>query len=185
VASLRNFFNLPSSVSFDRFQIFTTGQGLIAQNFDRQLANATQIMADGTVYFMLVGLGAGDVVSNISVNVTTIGITPTVSKVGLYSKDGTRLASSAELGAVWTTATGTKTSALATPWTVLADDVYYVALICKAGTLPTLHRAVSTNTFTGIGSAPFPIGTQATQTDLPTPATITVGTAFAFWVGIS
>jgi hypothetical protein len=185
--TLRSQLNLPASVSVDeRQQILTAGQGLLTQNYERQASSANQIMIDGTVYFMLVGLRAGDVVSSISVTVAVIGVTPTVSKVGLYSKAGIQLAASAELGAVWTTAVGTKTSAVTAPYPVLTDDVYYVALICKAGTLPTLTRGAANASYSTIGSGAAPIGTQASQTDLPAPATIiTSGTPFGFWVGVS
>lgn len=185
MATLRQALGLPSNVGVERAQALVTAQGLIAQNHDRQVSSNTQIMIDGTAYFMLVGLSAGDVVSNISVCVTTIGITPTLSKVGLYSRDGVLRASSAELGAVWTTATGTKTSAVSTPFTVPSDDAYYVGLVCKAATLPILARSANSNQFSAIGTGSIPVGTQTGQTDLPSPATIVVGTPFGYWVGIS
>jgi hypothetical protein len=186
-ASLRSALNLPSGVGVDRAQILAAGQGLITQNFDRQTGFGGQILADGTAYFMLVPLCAGDVISNISIHVSTIGVTPTVSKVGLYSKAGILLAASAELGAAWTTATGTKTAALITPFTVPADDVYYIAVLCKAATLPTCTRGPATTSFSGVGSGAVPYGVQTGQTDLPSPATIAFGSGapFALWVGIS
>jgi hypothetical protein len=171
----------------NRELILANGQGLMGQNFDRQVGQGGVIAIDGTVYFMLVPLRAGDVVSSISVHVTTIGVTPTVSKVGLYSKLGNLVASSAELGAVWTTAAGTKTSVFTTPFTVPADDVYYAAVVCKAATLPTLLRGSNSTAFSAVGNGAVPIGVQTGQTDLPASATITFGSGapFAFWIGLS
>lgn len=162
-------------------------QGIISENFPRQGARGdTSIMVDGTVYYMSVGLRAGDIAAAVSVYVTVIGITPTLSKVGLYSKAGVLLASSAELGAVWTTGTGQKTSVFSTAYTVPADDGYYVGLVCKASTLPTLVRGNANTGASGaaVGTGVVAFGSETGKSDLPAPGVI--GTpSIAFLVAVS
>jgi hypothetical protein len=179
--------NGPNSDTLTRQQIVTTGQNLVTQNYGRENIAGTTVLVDGNAYFMLVGLRAGDVVTNVSVAVVTAGSSVTLSKVGLYSTAGTRLALSADQGTNWQTA-GLYTCAMATPYTVLTDGEYYAALVSKASvTLPALGRANSgVVAGASISSSPLLFGLQTGQTDLPASATI-VGTsaATAFWVGVS
>jgi hypothetical protein len=168
-----------------RRDVLDAAQGLITQNFDRQLANANQVLVDGTAYFMAVGLRANDLVSNISIAVGTAGSAVTLSKVGLYKKDGTRLAVSADQGTAWQSV-GVKTIALASPYTVPVDDGYYVAVVSKATTtLPALVRAQNGLQMGAVGSGMAPAGVLAAQTDLPASATLSVFSTFGLWVAVS
>lgn len=171
--------------------ISLAAQGLISQNLDRQSAGLTSsTMIDGTVYAMLVPLRAGDVVTNISLILNgPAGADVTASKVGLYSLAGTLLASSADQGTAWQSV-GTKTVALASPYTVPATGGYYAALFAKATT--TLPKpfcgAGSASQINGaaIGSGAHPSGIMASQTDLPATATFTfTASLISYWVGIS
>lgn len=169
----------------ERDQLALTAQGLITETWNRQsvLSNAT-IMEDGVAYFMAVGLRAGDVVTSLSIALHVAGATMTLSKVGLYSKAGVRLGISADQAAGWETA-GVKTVALTTPYTVTADDGYYVALVAKGATLP---RPASGNTNTiqasAVGSGMVAHASLAAQTDLPASAAISAG-GTGYWVGVS
>ena len=169
-----------------REQMSRTAQGLISETITRLAAPATSsIMVDGTVYYMALGLRAGDVVSNIVIAVNSAGVGLTLSKVGLYSKTGTLLAQSAELGTAWQS-TGIKVSALTSPYTVLTDDGYYVAIVSKGGTLPTPIRTSTLNTVGNpVGAGIVPYATQTGQVDLPSPGTPTLGTTIAYWCGVS
>jgi hypothetical protein len=169
-----------------RDDILATAQGLISQNFDRQAGGGSgSIMVDGTAYFLSVGLRANDVVSNVSIIVSTAGATLTLSKVGLYNKAGTRLAVSADQGAGWET-TGLKTVALASSYTVPADDGYYLAIVSKGTTLPTLLRgAANANGATALGTGMRAYAMQTGQTDLPASATFAATAPIAFWAAAS
>lgn len=169
----------------DRDQLGLTAQGLITETFPRQaVSSGATIMVDGTAYFMCVGLRAGDVVTKLAIALHVAGATMTLSKVGLYSKAGVRLGISADQGAAWET-TGIKNVSLTTPYTVTADDGYYVAVVAKGGTLPR-PASGNTNTIqaTAVGTGMAPHGNQTGQTDLPSSATITAG-GIAYWVGVS
>jgi hypothetical protein len=140
------------------------------------------------VYFMLVPLRKGTVITNLYIGVTTGGTGTSLSKCGIYSVGGSLLASSADQGTAWNTA-GALTVALTTPYTVTADAGHYVALVAKtATTMPTLLRAEPSGggqAMNAIGSGAQAIGTQSGQTDLPTTATIGATSAIGFWMGWS
>lgn len=180
---------LESNQRKDRTQILATAQGIITENFSREGARGdTSILIDGTVYFMSVGLHASDFAASVTICVTTLGATVTLSKVGLYDKNGVQRAVSADQGTAWQS-NGNKTIAFAAPYTVPADDGYYVAVVSKASvTLPTLLRS-NANTggnAPGIGSGMAAFGIQTGQTDLPATATIsTAGSPIALWVAVS
>lgn len=167
-------------------QITLTAQGLISENWPRQTGRVGTIMVGGTAYFMLVPLRAGQIVTSVSIIITTQGATMTLSKVGLYTKAGVRLGSSADQGAAWETV-GTKTADLTSPVTVPTTDGYYAAVVAAGGTLPTLlvgSNLVVVAGQVGAGAAAF--GIETGQTDLDATATIVPGTApLAFWIGVS
>jgi hypothetical protein len=124
------------------------------------------VATDGTIYFMAVGLVAGDVVSNITVYVSTGGTATSTSLVGLYSKAGVRLAQSADQASAWNTI-GKYTVAMTAPFTVTVSDGYFVAILAKTGTtMPTMFRgspgAAGFNDV--IGSGMGVAGTQTAQT---------------------
>lgn len=161
-------------------------QGLVSQNYDRQLIDGSTILVDGTVYYMSVPLRAGMVVTDISLIVSSGGNGTSTSKVGLYTSALAKVAASDDQGSAWDT-TGFYTIALADAYTVPTSGLYYVAILAKtATTMPTMYRASASNTFAMValtGKAKS-WGSQTGQTDLPTTATI--GSAgIAYWVGLS
>lgn len=162
------------------------GEGLIAEAFDRALAPAGVIMIGGTVYLERVHLHAGDVVTNLHVAVTAAGVAVSLSKVGLYSKAGARLALSADLGVAWQS-TGLKTHPLIAAYKVDASDDYYVAAVAAAGTtLPTLlagSAAPLAGAAVGAGLRPFAAMTG--QADLPATATFAGAAPISYWMGLS
>jgi len=165
-------------------QTLLTAEGLLGQNYDRQLASNTSALVSGTVYFMLVPLSSSDTVTNISIAVTSAGSGVTLSKVGVFSKTGTLLASSADQGTGWQS-TGIKTIPLSSPYTAAADDGVYLAIVCIATTtMPVLARASSQGTVNSpVGSGVRPYAAQASQTDLPASAVLSATGGIAYWVG--
>lgn len=162
------------------------GEGLKGETISRQSPLGATITVDGTAYFSGLGLMAGDVVTKLYVMVSTLGNTMTLSKVGLYSKAGTLLASSADQGSSWSSATGLKEISLVSPFTVVTTDLYYCALVSKASvTLPTLLRGAASSAQGAIAvpGAVQAYGTQTGQTDLPSPATIGTTAPISYWFG--
>lgn len=165
-------------------------QGLVAQNFDRQVAIGSSIMVSGTVYYMGVPLKAGQSISTISFANFTGAASMTLGRVGLYSPSvstsATLLAQSASITNAWT-ATGIMTQGLSATYSVTSNGLYYVALIAVAGTPPTAWRG---NTGAGtlttpVGSGARPNATQSGQTDLPATATQAATASIAYWVELS
>lgn len=185
-----------ASVEYDRFAsmarvaVLQRGQGFLAETSPRGAgAFSSTIAITQVLYGMPVGLLAGDIVSNLSIAIQVAGNTVTLAKLGLYSKIGTLLASSAESGASFAS-TGMKTLAMTTPYTVVTDDLYYTAFLAvSAVTMPTPIRtagnAIASNN-AGVGSGfPFQV-VQTAQTDLPATATlVTSGSGISYWIGVS
>ena len=100
-----------------RDQILREAQGVKGENFTRYMGQASSLLVDGTVYYLLTPFLAGDVVTNIIPSVATGGATVTLAKVGLYSAAGVKLASSADLGQDWASL-GPRVNALSAPFTI-------------------------------------------------------------------
>lgn len=172
-----------------RSQLALTAQGMIAETFQPHPGLANRSATDGTIFFVLLGLRAGDVIANVHlvVGAAGTGAGSTLAKVGLYNTSGTRLAVSADLGNAWES-TGMKTHALSAAYTVTADGGYYVAAIAKNSTTVPSFRGGSSgaiNDLAAVGSGSIAAGTQAGQTDLPASATIGAANAVAMWFGVS
>jgi hypothetical protein len=176
-----------SASAADRYQLALTGQGIIAESYPRHVAVATSGLVTQTLYASLVGLKAGDVVSNISTMMGTNGATLTLTKVAIYSKASGLLASSADNSAAFTSGAVTMvTTALTAPYTVPASDAYYLALLCVGTTPPALYRAFASSSalYSGFGSGVRLVGQQAAQADLPATATLAVS-LLSIWLAAS
>lgn len=158
---------------------------LVAQGILAETAPPTTQAAiiDGTIYFMGVQLHAGQVVSRISIGISTAGNGTSLSKVGLYDASGNRLARSADQASAWDTA-GLKNIDMITPYTIPTSGWYYVAFVAKtATTMPTPVVSIATSSVVLGAIGPFnggstlKWGVQTGQTDLPATATIVAGAA--------
>ncbi len=183
---------VPGLALFRALNPSLAAQGAVAETVPRWSASGAAVIIDGTVYFVAINLFAGTVVSNLSIAIQAAGTGTSLSKVGLYSTSGTRLALSADQAAGWDS-TGIKTIAMIAPYVVPSTGQYFVALVAKtATTMPQPVRCVIA-TATGavmqvpIGSNAPPYGVQTAQTDLPASATIsTVGAPVAaLWAAVS
>ena len=114
--------------------------GFLAWTFDPQSATGGQAPPSGTLYVALLRLNVGALVSNVTLFISTAGVTLTAgeSLFGLYTKAGALLSGSADQSGVWT-GTGIFTAALTTPQQCAAGD-YYVALY-SVGTTPPVFGA--------------------------------------------
>lgn len=166
---------------------FCRGMGYYAEPYPAMLSSHT-ITVTQTVYGIGIGLLEGDVVSNLSVRVSVAGNTVTLAKLGLYSKTGTLLCSSADSGASFAS-TGTKTLPMTTPFTVLATDFYYAAFLgVSAVTMPDMWRASNLLAagWGGVGVGAAILVNQTGQADLPASATLVAqGANTAWWIGVS
>jgi len=167
--------------------ILTAGQGLLSQNFDRQVVNTSSLMIGGTAYAMLVPLKEGDKIGNIYVNSAGAGNEVTLFKASILSADGKiEYARTADQSALFGSG-GVKTLPLVSSWVVPATGVYVICIVATAKTtLPTLWRGTVLSSATKIGSNPPSFATLGTGlTDLPAaPATIGSTNPIAYWVGV-
>ena len=163
-------------------------QGYYSENFPRQAVNSSTVPTSGTIYFCLLGLLAGDVVTNLNLLCTTLGtgFSGINMRVALYSKASVQLATSGDVSAQFGS-TGTKPCPLTTPYTVPTTDAYFAALIqVGSANVALLRGSPGLNAGGAIGSGTGAYGAQTGQTDLTAPATIAFNnTGNAFWFGIS
>lgn len=126
------------------------------------LAN-TAALTSGTVRLDAIQLQEGDVVTSISyLSATTALDTATVQLFGLYDKNLARLAQSADATSAAWAANTVKTLTMATPYTVLTDDYYYLAILVAASTVPTL-AAITYNNAIASSTAPILSATSDTS----------------------
>ena len=150
--------------------------GVLAETVPRSSIVASSAAASGTLDGTAVILRAGMLVTNISLGIRTAAVAPTLSRVGLYDKNGNLLASSIDQGASWATI-GLKTIAVSVPYLVPTTDLYYLAWICVAGTGPgiwttAVPSAQAQAMGVPIGSGLLPYFTTPSLSDLANPATI-------------
>lgn len=162
-----------ATIANDRLQAALTARAILTESFPAQGRTVNTALTDGTIYFMLVGLIAGDTAAKATVVFSLGGTVMTLSKVGLYDKTGTRLAISADQGAAWQAA-GAYTISFTASYSVPTTDGYYVAVIAKGTTVPTATGgAPSGDIGAAIGAGKPAYGFQTAQTDLIANATIT------------
>jgi hypothetical protein len=121
----------------------------------------------------------------VALNYAPTGVTLTLFKVGLYSKTGTLLASSADISGT-IGAAAVKSVAFSTPYTVLTNDAYYLGVIAvfSAGTVALMRGTVSSLLSVALDGGLTPIVKQTGQTDIPSPATFVAGNnaQACFWM---
>lgn len=148
------------------------------------------IVVSGTVYFSLLPLKEGDVITNIVSGLAVVGVKGAsgLVKLGIYNSTGTRVAVTADATSSFESGTGIKVVALTTPYTVPASGGYYGAFISTfTTTQPVMFRSLATGiagSNNAIGSGIRSLALQAGQTDLPASATFAEGT-YSMWLGVS
>lgn len=172
-------------------QDYSLPRGALAQCSSRFTSGSANnaLLVTQRATLVAIPLIKGMVVSSISVHSgATAAGAPTFQKFGLYDSGYNRLALTADDGATAWAAESLKTLALTDTYTVLATDIYYVAILVAAGTLPTL-RGVGSNNYSGLPPAttlklhrPVSFTTAINLTDLPNPigALSNAGSAFPY-----
>lgn len=153
-------------------------EGLLAEPWPRSQISAFTALTLQTVYFQLVGLQAGDVVTGVAYHLNTNGASITLGKVALYDTSGNRLAVSANSTASFTSGASTNVALPFTAtYTVTANAGYYVAVLNVGGTGATLGRdGAPTGGSDAIGTGARPMAVMTGQTDMPSTATFAAAT---------
>jgi len=165
-------------------------RGLLAEPYPLAQGNTSRTLATQALLGVLVPVSFGTVVSGVAVCIETVaanGTLPTGVFVGLYDLTGVQLAVSADVKAVsgWN-ATGPKSFAFTTPWTVTADGAVY-ACILKNGVWGTEAKIASMTAVTGsskaLGANAANAVTQAAQATMPTPAVFSANDSYP-WLAL-
>lgn len=156
----------------DRTQIAQTATGVISENGSPSVFNGTTAPTTQSVYAVLLGLRAGDVVTGVLLRNPTAaaGTLPTTARFGIADATGKILALSGNVTALASWPVGACPFALTAPYTVLADAGYYACFVVNGTwgtTQPAPIRSSQVNAFQAFGSAAPPALTWASQTDLP------------------
>lgn len=158
--------------AFNRANLFRVGL-YDSVSDSNSAALTTQVMTAVPIF-----LAAGEVVTNISFFVgTTAAGTPTNWWVALYSSAATPalLAQSADQTTGAMAANTKQTVALATAQTILTSGIYWVAIMVKATTVPTLFGCLAVPPIlTGEKNLAVTSGSALTTTATATLATPTV-----------
>lgn len=159
-----------AAAALDRAQVARTAQGFFSETLDRKVRMSTLNAAPGTIYAAMLGLIAGDTVTSLSVVATSADLdTPTLTKVGLYTAAGARVALSANVAGGFSAA-DLYTVPLTAPYAVTVTGGYYAAVLQVAVVTTALMGG---NSFEGaaadaVGGGAAGWGGMAAQTDLPT-----------------
>jgi hypothetical protein len=160
------------------------GLGIIAETLDKNLLAVTSsAITSGSMQGGAVGLCAGEVITGVALEINGAGSGVTLAKVGLYDRSGNRLAVSADFsGAVGTVH---KEIPFTAPYTVLADDVYYLTfLFVFTTTAPTMLKqsnAISGAVATATGSGVRPVIGVGSLADMPASTTYSAGQG-GYWL---
>lgn len=176
-----------------RAQIQTTSRGVLAETFPAAACSNVSIpvtgAANGTLVLGLVGLRAGDPVTNLLTLVGNIGTGLTFAKLGLFDAAGTFLAATANVPGTFNAGASVyKTVALTAPYTITTDGGYYVGFL-QWGSGATGCQLRVTGSADGTQGAVIGSGTRvsaqvATQTDISGNVTLAAGT-LPFWFGVN
>ena len=165
---------------------------LVAWTMDPSEAANSQVLVSGTLYMMGLWVREATSFTNIIFGASAAGATLTAGQnlIGLYNSSGTRVATSADQSANWTS-TGIKTTAMTGAPIALSAGMYYVAILSN-GTTPVgvfreSNQASANIINVGLTAATARSAELAGQTSLP--ASITLGSRtlgpFSFWFGLS
>src|SRR3990167_8391695 len=157
----------------DREQLAQTAMGVISEPFSPELATTSTAPTSQTVYGILVGLRAGDVVTGVLLRnaVAAAGTAPTTARAGLADSTGKILILSGNVGAAASWPVGAMPLAFTAPYTVLADGGYFACFVVNGTwgtTQPTPQRiGASAAANIAFGSNAIPAFAWTGQTDLP------------------
>lgn len=175
-----------------RTQISTSAAGVISAPFHSTVASTATAPATQTVYGILIGLRAGDIVNGLMLRngVAAAGTLPTTARAGLADGTGKILALTGNVNALASWPAGAMPLPFAAPYTVLADGGYLACFVVNGvwgSTQPTpiLVTNTAAAALTAYGTNPPPTFLWAGQTDLPAVGasmTITTGSVRGYYI---
>lgn len=167
-----------------RDDVLRKGQAISGEPFPRTAGDASTQLVGGTIFLTAVGLMKGDVVTNVLTHITSGGTSTSLSKVGIYDKNGNLLAKSADQGSNWNFV-GDFVNPLSAPFTITSTDLYYLAAVTN-GTATCSMWATTNRDLQGFGSGKRAFATGGTgQTDLPATVTLSGSGVVCYWLGWS
>ncbi len=179
----------------DRTQAMYTGGGLVSANYPPQAMRAGAIptagTTNGTTILGLLGLRAGDTVTNVVVYTTVAGTALSFAKLGLYTPVGstsaTLVAATGSVSATFNAGAGFKVVPLTAPYVVPTTGAYQAAFLQwgSGATGATLGLALGANLTAAIGSGAFFTGNIVTQADLASAAGTVAVESNNYWFGVS
>lgn len=156
-----------------------------------EASNTSVLPNGGLVHYVRVHLPVAQTVTNIHVNVTTVGTLLTTGQcfAALFTSAGTWVKSTADQATAWLAASPTvKTMALTSTYAAAAGD-FYVGLWCQGTTGPTFARATQNAGMANAGlAAPnFMVASSDTGTTTTAPSSIGTQTSIntLWWVALS
>jgi len=169
-----------------RLQLAVDGQGLISETYPRSAISAGSILVAQRIRGSILGLHAGDVVTNILALTTVTGTGAGYARVALYSTAGVLLGTSGDANAAFTGVAGLLTIPLSTPYTILTSDDYYACVLTDlATTQPTIGRRGNIGASdTAIGAGALFAVLQSAQASFPANATFATD-GVTHWFGVS
>ena len=174
-------------------------QGLLAWNYDPLTAGSGTATISETLYLLAIQVREPLSVTNIVLNLTTVGgtLTSSESLVALFNSSGTQIGVSADQSTAWGSggSTGAKTIPLASGPFAIPAGLYYVAILSVgSGTMPSFLRAGLTGTASAADggnatAATFRFAVNGTSaTSMPSSLTLSSNAhsgAEQYWVGLS
>jgi hypothetical protein len=190
------------NMALDLPQVALNAEGLLGETYPRLIATLQGALGSQNPIATRVPLRAGTPVTNLCLSVATAGAgtPPTLFKLALLQKTSnpnvwTVLAQTADFsGSALLTSPGTKAFPLTAPFTVPADDAYYVSALQVGafGTTPAqfLRSAVpAASALTPPGAGIWPaLFKNTASTDFPANGltlTFNSSTGSIFWFGVS
>lgn len=138
----------------DRSSIFLAGLGLTNATTRPSAVTSSSAPATGVVYGTSLGARAGDIVTNIGVQVVTAGAgtTPTLVRFGTADSTGKILAVTADVHAsAGLTTQGIQTFALTAPLTISTSGLYYLVMLQVGSWGTTQMQLGRTSSGSGVG----------------------------------
>jgi hypothetical protein len=144
---------------------------IVRRTMSRLGVSPVAIGATGTMTLTPITLEAGDLITSLSVSVTTASATQTAAWFALYTPSGVLARQTADQTST-VLALGVKTLALSSPYLVPESGVYEVGIMCAAsGTMPVFHGMQAAPPIVAAGERLFARLTSATYTTTA-PATL-------------
>lgn len=166
-----------------RSDLRTIARGLLAEPFPADAGAAAGAVASGSMYCTLLGVYAGDVISNVVAMASVKGTVSLVKAALVGSDQTTMLATSADFSGTW--AAGINVIPLSAPYVVPADGTLYLAVLIVFSVAPSMLRGMNVaGGAPGVGAGISPAMVQQSLADLPGAATLVLS-GVGFWLAAS